>query len=273
MRIAWVGGAWLLMCSLGMIANAYAWNDMGHCVIAQIAEHQLSDAAKQRIQPYQKAMSSHTRPMSFVSSATWLDKIKRQHIPWFNTLHYINIPFSLDGTVLPQVDQFNAVWAVEQAEKILANPKATWLDKGVSLRIMLHVVGDLHQPLHSATLVSSRHPDGDQGGNLLLLGKNPVAKNLHGYWDKAAGLLKPGCNRTAVMTMAQRIESQWPCTQVSVNTPPMVWAQESHQLAKEFAYQVADGAVPSKKYQDKAQLIATQRLAAAGCRLAVLLNR
>src|ERR1700758_3364100 len=46
---------------------------------------------------------------------------------------------------------------------------------------LMHMVGDIHQPLHCLTRVSATHPDGDRGGNLVLL--NGPAKNLHFFWD------------------------------------------------------------------------------------------
>ena len=52
------------------------------------------------------------------------------------------------------------------------------------LMYLIHLIGDIHQPLHNASLVDEKHPKGNLGGNdFLIETTNSQIKNLHSYWD------------------------------------------------------------------------------------------
>ena len=138
----------------------------------------------------------------------------------------------------------------------------------------MHVVGDIHQPLHATSQFSAAFPKGDQGGNRLVLRANSIAKNLHSYWDRGGGFLKTSKHypKNLLAKKAYSIEKHWPCELQKMNLNPEVWAAESQRLARTQAYQIKSGQKPSKKYQQSVKLITEQRLALAGCRLAALLN-
>ena len=146
----------------------------------------------------------------------------------------------------------------------------------MALRIILHIVGDIHQPLHAVTKVSHNYPQGDRGGNLVLLQKNRIAPNLHAYWDRGAGLWSTHHHYSSrqIKTIAKRLESKYPCSlQKNTDLDPMHWALESHQIAINLAYHSLPSAnQPSLEYQQKAQQQSQERVALAGCRLANLLN-
>lgn len=55
--------------------------------------------------------------------------------------------------------------------------------RSFALRLLIHYVGDLHQPLHATALVDSKYPKGDAGGNFIRLPEKLGAKNLHSVWD------------------------------------------------------------------------------------------
>lgn len=244
---------------------ALGWNATGHRLIAQIAYDQLSRHAKITFNHYNREVENGYMSKNFVNSSIWLDTVRaRTHA--YDAMHYIDIPFSTDETRLPALPAVNAVWAIERATKILLNPNATIPAKRIALRILVHVVGDIHQPLHAATRVSWQYPEGDRGGNLVVLHKNRVARNLHSYWDKGAGLFvgKRRYGQQWVKNKAKAIEQHWPCDMNIVDQNAMHWAQESNALAKQVVYasQVDD------HYQRTAQRIVEQRIALAGCRLA-----
>lgn len=61
------------------------------------------------------------------------------------------------------------------------------LEKSMMLRYLVHVVGDVHQPLHSAELIDEKKfPKGDMGGNLFEIKYSPTIVNLHEFWDSVA---------------------------------------------------------------------------------------
>jgi hypothetical protein len=117
-------------------------------------------------------------------------------------------------------------------------------------------------------------PKGDRGGNLLVLDKNSIAKNLHAYWDKGGGFLvtKHQYTDDELKNIATMIEKNWPCA-ANPSLDPAEWAKEAHQLAVDNAYhQLARRQKPSPRYQRLVNTISEQQIARAGCRLALLLN-
>ena len=142
-----------------------------------------------------------------------------------NHWHYIDQPLQPDCAALLENDTakctpvevepvptHNAVWALEQAAHALKNSHADSFVHSFNLRVVAHILGDLHQPLHAVGRVSHAHPEGDRGGNMVHVnnedvqatfqsvrrvnGKPPPPQtarpgrnNLHGVWDAAVGAL------------------------------------------------------------------------------------
>ena len=252
------------------ISLTHSWNAVGHRLIAQIAYDHLSRHQKIIVNRYNRAVDEDYTSKNMVNASVWLDAIRwKTHD--YDVMHYIDIPFSTDGTPLPTLPRKNAVWAVNYYMKVLSDSNASLLEKGIALRIILHVVGDIHQPLHAATRISKEYPDGDHGGNFVLLYRNPVARNLHAYWDKGAGLLveKRHLGAGWIQQQALRIEKLWPCDLSTLDLNPFHWAQESNALAIDYAYWLP----LDKQYQRTAQRIVEQQIALAGCRLAGVLRQ
>lgn len=264
-----------LCLSLFLTSNAYSWNSLGHRLVAQIAYHHLTKHAKQVCNRYNHALDKIYRPQNLVNSAVWLDSLRSKNDQWLLEKHYINLPFSLDGTKLQPPNKANAISAIEEAKAVMQSKMATEFDKGFSLRILLHVVGDIHQPLHAASQFSRAHPNGDKGGNLVHLSQNSVATNLHSYWDKGGGFLDTSrsYSQSQLSRKAHNIERHWPCELTKMNFDAKNWASESHQIAVNKVYQLKVGHKPDKKYQKIVKQLTEQRIALAGCRLAATLNK
>ena len=262
---------WLVCFCIFFSTQVCSWNALGHRLIAQIADDEITPHTRQVLNHYNQALDKIYKPAALVDSAVWLDMLRYQGIAWYAPMHYIDIPFSDDASLLPIPQEINAVWAIDNANNVLLNKYATAFDKGIALRILLHVVGDIHQPLHAATKVSAAFPKGDRGGNLVPLKGNAVAKNLHAYWDRGAGLLKTKkrLKSSDVKIMAIALEARWPCAKEDLQFNARQWAEESHQLAINNAYQF----VADLNYQQNTQAIVAHRLALAGCRLGHLLNQ
>ncbi|KTC86703.1 S1/P1 nuclease [Legionella brunensis] len=264
-----------LILGLCVVSKGYSWNSLGHRLVAQIAYHHLTPHTKQVLNHYNHALDKVYRPQNLINAAVWLDSLRYRNNLWLGAKHYIDIPFSFDGTELIEADEINAVSAITSAKELMQDNLVNDFEKGFTLRILLHVVGDIHQPLHAANQFSIKHPRGDLGGNLFPLKANPVATNLHAYWDKGGGLLNTGkhYSSTQLDKRAYAIEKRWPCHLQEMTLDPQLWAQESHQLAIHNAYQIRAGEKPSKKYQQMVRVTAEKRIALAGCRLAALLNQ
>lgn len=249
----------------------FSWNALGHRLIMQIAYDHLTPHAKVTFNRYNRAVDSDK--VSLVNSAVWLDNIRaKTHA--YDAMHYIDIPFSDDHSSLPVLPRITAVWAVNKAIAVLLNPNLDAHTKGTAVRMLVHVVGDIHQPLHAATRISWQYPEGDRGGNLVKLYKNAVARNLHSYWDKGAGLLvgKRRYGNAWVKARAYKIEQKWPCNMIGIDLDAMHWAAESNEIAQRVVYQLPHQNRTNARYQHAAQYLVEQRIALSGCRLAALMN-
>lgn len=256
---------------LGVISS-YAWNAMGHQLVAEIAYDNLTPAAKNMCDKYTRSYNAKSSKGSFVSVASWMDSIRKKDVHWFDSLHYIDKPFTLDDSPLPAVQDANALWGIRQAMVVLSSDKASLADKGLSLRILTHLVGDIHQPLHTVTKVSKKLPQGDLGGNLFKLAKNPIGDNLHKYWDNGAGILIGQTKKFQVQNKARQLEAKWSCSIANREKKPKQWINASHKLALNEVYKVTANKAPGKHYQLNAQNITQKQILLAGCRLATVLN-
>lgn len=242
--------------------------------MAQITLDLLTADTKKLVERYNQALNNCRYHYSFVGAASWLDQLRSPNNSYLSALHYINLPFTRDNTPLKSVKPPHAVSAITQSIAVLKNPAVTMRNKAFSLRVLIHVVGDLHQPMHAVSEFNHQHPNGDYGGNLACLKNNSVASNLHAYWDKGGGWLS-GKKRYSQQTIKQRakmLEQRYPC-QLTDNLDPRYWAIESYQLARNKAYGLLIRQNPDKQYQQMTIDTTKQRLAQAGCRLARVLNQ
>jgi len=290
----------IIICILISFAKlAVAWNALGHKLIAQIAYDNLDTATKKRCALYNRtlmltARASGTRnnavvvlrpnhfpdmqefpanifykKLSFINSAVWLDTLYSKNLSSLKSLHYIDLPWHN----IAKPNPINAVWAVRILRVRYLDSKIATTDKGIAVRMLLHIIGDLHQPMHTITQINHRYPQGDKGGNEFLLAKNPVANQLHAYWDRGGGILInwPSTNMAAIKRQAHILEHKYPCIINTQDLDPMHWAQESHALAAAIAYTKLSVRYPDSTYQQLAQQISEKRIALAGCRLAAVL--
>lgn len=252
--------------------SSYAWNSMGHKLVGQIAYDNLTPKAKKLCNKYNNSFSKHSKVKNFAASAVWMDTLRGREVYWYDSLHYIDIPYARDNTPLPAVNDINALNAIKQAVIGLQSKKGNAQDKGLNLRILTHVVGDIHQPLHTITQVSEQLPKGDLGGNLFFLAKNSIGKNLHQYWDNGGGVLIGPSKEFQVKNKAHQLENKWSCKLALEQKKPEQWIKNSHQLAIDKVYNLKPHTKPGKQYQLTTQNITQKQILFAGCRLAYLLN-
>ena len=124
---------------------------------------------------------------NYIAAAEWPDDIKGAGWKSFNPLHFVNPPIidGFDGDI--HTSQTNASFGAASCMKTLANPTTdvNLIPKSLCTRLMIHFIGDIHQPLHSSTLFSPEFPEGDMGGNLFEIDYTPRKsfKKLHTFWD------------------------------------------------------------------------------------------
>ena len=269
---------WLKIIVIILLFHAnlsFAWNSYGHKLIAQIAYQNLTADALELFTKTSKGKKAVNPEIVFINSAPWLDKLRGPKFKKLHRLHYINLAYTPDNSLVLPPSVPNAVTAIVYATKILSSDAASTRDKNFNFKVLLHVVGDIHQPLHATSIYSKDFPRGDLGGNLIALAPNPVAKSLHSFWDAGGGLLKVKRKLRAkdVKQKAREISARWPCDMNSEILDPIIWAQESHEIGVNFAHPYTPNTRPSTSYQQKTKNISEERIALAGCRLAKLLNK
>jgi hypothetical protein len=271
--------------------------------VAAMAYDALTPAARQRVSILLKANPDYERwvagispsdrdRVAFVVAATWADSIKHapgyisddvlgpdaarnsgytdklQHRYW----HYINIPFSPDGTPIKQPEAPNLKTQIAAFRAVLASPSASDALKSYDLVWLLHLVGDAHQPLHAVSRFDRDQPNGDRGGNLVELCVAPCRHDLHSFWDDALGKVS---DPMVAIERASKLPKATPALAGVSNEG--VWLDESFRIAKVSVYVSPVGIGPGpfaldQRYEAAAGRIAEDRVALAGARLANLIN-
>src|SRR5262249_23270627 len=143
--------------------------------------------------------------------------------------------------------------------------------KSYDLTWLLHLVGDVHQPLHCSTRVSSTDREGDRGGNNVKLDCGGCGPELHAFWDDVLGTSE---SPTTVIAFARGLPV--PDATLAAVSDEKVWVAESFQATQEQVYvsPVGGGDGPfalTDGYRARAKTLAGQRIALAGARLTALL--
>jgi len=154
---------------------AGAWGVLGHRIVGQVADYYLN--AKTR-----KAVQQILGTESMAMAANWADFIKSDtSYNYLSNWHYVNLAANLSKTaVFNFLDQpeINIYTKTNEMIAILKNPKSTATQKKFALRMIIHLVGDMHQPMHTAR-------KDDLGGNKILLTWFGEKSNLHRVWDES----------------------------------------------------------------------------------------
>jgi phosphohistidine phosphatase SixA len=248
---------------------ATVWGREGHRITARIAETFLTPAAKAAIEE----LIPGDR-ISDTSIAMWADDFKNTadgaHTkPW----HYVDIP------VLPHVEpSFNpsrdcedgdcVITQVNNQRQILANRNQPPSARQAALRFLVHLVGDLHQPLHCA---ERNH---DRGGNevdVIFFGERT---NLHSVWD--GGLLRRMLGNESALDFADDLAGEITSQEKDEWSRGTTeeWALESHEAAVRTAYVLPQGHIPRlrRPYQEQCEDVVERQLKKGGVRLASILN-
>lgn len=249
----------LITILLSAAPRAFGWGREGHKVIVLIAERNMSAAALKKA----RAILGRT---SFENIGSWADYYRRRH-PETGPWHYINIPLADDKIDLraacPRASC--VVVKIEQFLAVLKDPRASQPEKARALKFVVHLVGDLHQPLHCEN-------DHDRGGNERRVIFHAHRDNLHWVWD--VGLLND-LNRNAD-SLAEELERKITAQDRAAWSRGSVkdWAMQSHRLAQTVAYRdLSDPPVINRMYEQEVDPVVDLQLERAGVRLAFLLDR
>ena len=295
-----------LFAMLASASSAWAWDGEGHMMVAEVAWKHLTAASRTRVSQLLKlnpdyhtwvanVPQSTRQQTAFVRAATWPDAIKTetgytndsdtpppgpaasQNIGYSDHLqhrywHFIDTPFSTDGTALVQPAAPNAKTQIQLFRTAIAAAGVTDDIKSYDLVWLEHLVGDVHQPLHATSRFSADLRSGDRGGNSVALCAKPCKNELHAFWDNILGTSK---SAVSAITAADKLPAA-PAAGTAI-ADEQVWIDESFAAAKQFAYAspVGPGAGPyvlDATYKQNAVTEAKARIELAGARLAELIN-
>jgi hypothetical protein len=244
---------------------ASAWGPNAHRVIGEIAWRNLDPETRRAV----RALLPAGRYDTLAEAATWADTWARERdgYAWLAPLHFVDVP--------PDAQRVEAArgcgcvtGAILEFADALGDPQRPHGERVDALRLVAHLVGDVHQPLHVS------HPDGSGGASVRvrLAGEET---QLHRAWD--SGFLRLHLARTGLRWRRYAIglhEAIPPAARRAWAAPrdPRAWAEESLALARRHAFDVRSGAVLGPDAVAAALPVIERRLQQAGVRLAALLE-
>lgn len=286
---------------------ARAWDPVGHMLTMKIAYDGLTPKAREELDAAIarfNALEHPDAPYDAVTAACWMDDA-RSRTKEFNEWHYVNLPFTREGTPLPEGSRQkpDVIWGIGESEAIIKGEKEDpGINRDQALVMLLHLAGDIHQPLHTTA-------NNDYGGNKMLLSNLKdhevdllfsKGANLHFFWDSAyrrefkdgevgVSYAAPfylreepvaghGKASGIVTREAAEIRKNYPPESFgdSLGGDASAWALESHALGYDLAYGKLPAGPPvvlTKDYVEASRTCAEKRIALAGYRIAGLLNR
>jgi hypothetical protein len=277
-----------------------AWNCNGHAITAQIAFELLSEeclAYYTRIAQYQMIHFEDLSTLAEISC--WADDIK-DFTSQYNQWHYmdqcwnpvidnVSVPCPTPQE-MPYPDIRDALRA--SIAGLQSNSPTTLHEQSFWFAFLIHLVGDVHQPLHTSCLFDSRWPNGDNGGNLYLLRYNGKKSNVHSFHDSCAGALQQSYQRplakfpldvsTLRNVSVELINNQTFAEGVNPNNLNVEqWLSEGFDAVANHSYSYGNGTMLpynasvtwGDEYAVQLRVVLQNKLALGGRRLALLLTQ
>lgn len=246
----------LFLLSITTFQQVFAWGQIGHRVVGQIAEWHLNKRAYKQIS---KLLGAETMAMA----STWMDEIRSDSTyDYTATWHWVTVP---TGESYDKSKQEAAGDAYETLQNLITGLKSDTLSiqaEKAYLKMLIHIVGDLHQPLHVGT-------GEDRGGNDVKVQWIGEESNLHRVWDSEM-IDSKQLSYTELATYLNRFstrekEDQWQAA------PFSKWLSENMEL-RDTVYDIPDDHYLSYQYAYVNYPVVEARLLMAGVRLAGILN-
>jgi len=262
---------------------AFAWSALGHRLVGALAQAKLNPKAAAEVATLLQGEPTPT----LAGVATWADDLRTtdpEHFRATSRLHYINAAGGGCNFDLARdcPDGNCAVVALERETAILGDPSKPLAERRDALKWVVHLVGDLHQPLHA----NSRT---DRGGNQFQISLRTTIQpeafalkqyvdgvqgtNLHSVWDFYI-LANRKLDLNAYVAALQAAPSPTAATEARASDAPLQWAEESCRLTEQPGLYPPDNKHKmTSHYLDQMRPLAEQRIQIGAIRLADLLNK
>ncbi len=236
---------------LAQPAKAADWGKTGHRVIGQIAQDHLTPEAL-------KAVAELLDGETLATVSTYSDEIRSNPaMDGFKIWHYVNLPLDKKYEEVEHT-QDNVVIAIGKCIDALKGGASTKEQRAFHLKFLVHLVGDIHQPLHVGRAE-------DYGGNKIYVEFFKDGTNIHRVWDTDM-IENFNMSYTEISEYLQSYKKQ-----DFAQGDAICWANESQEIVKKV-YEIEVGSQLSYDYIYNNFYIVKDRLYRAGIRLANLLN-
>ncbi|MBR5820216.1 MAG: S1/P1 nuclease [Alistipes sp.] len=247
----------LLIAGVSLSLNAFAWGQKGHDIVAYIAECHLTPAAAEKV-------GQVLGGRSMVYYANWMDNAS--HTPEYaytKTWHYMNIDADETLETQPRHAKGDVLTAIASITKDIKKGKLSEKEHFDGLRMLIHMVGDMHCPMHAGRST-------DRGGNAVPVQFFNRESNLHSIWDSSLVESAHGWSYTEWQWNIDRVAEEF-AAQVQAGTLEE-WFEQTVRIAKRVYEVTPVGAQISYDYVNAMAPVIEQQLLFGGLRLAALLN-
>lgn len=247
---------------LGIYTASFAWALTGHRIVAEIAEHHLSKNAK-------KEISKIFANQKMAYWANWPDFVKSDTTGVYKPMsawHYVNIsPQTTFADFVKNLQEQKAPNLYTQIPVLsaqLKDQKTSAADKKIALIYLIHMMGDLVQPMHTGRYE-------DLGGNKIKVTYFGKETNLHNVWDES--LIENQKYSYTEYANLLDIQPESEVQQIQSGTLED-WLFDSHKIANKIYAQTPNGANLKYEYDYKFVPVLERQLLYGGLRLAKVLN-
>ena len=239
-----------------VFAKTPAWGPTGHRTTGKIAEKHLTKKAKRQINELLKGES-----LAFVS--TYGDEIKSdKKYNDFYTWHYVNMPLDSRYEVSEKNSKGDLVTGINKCISILKDDTSSLEDKTFYLKMLVHLMGDLHQPMHIGR-------KDDKGGNTIQVQWFGKGTNLHRVWDE--NMIEQW--KMSYLELADNTEVLTKLQIKAIQEGTIIdWVHDTHKLSKIAYASVQTGENLRYRYSYDHFSTVRKQLQKSGIRLAKLLN-
>lgn len=245
---------------------AVKFNSEGHQVIALIAEKDLETQSPQALEAVRRILQNGDR--SIREAAVYPDVIRNDQ-PATKPFHYIDIPLREDGPPNPGLpDPPHVLSKIDEYTEFLTDGGGDDEEKVNALSWLIHLFGDVHQPLHCVERFNEFNPRGDRGGNgFKLRGRK---RNLHELWDSSVNVSSAADEEELADAIMQEYTRDSLANDLRI-TNPQRWARAGFTLAKRHAYTLVEDPTnpptPPADYVRRMERVGQRQAALGGYRL------
>lgn len=244
-----------LFLSLSIVSQSFAWGPVGHYVIGAIAEWQMKSKTVKKVEAI-------LQQQTISGVGVWMDNIRSdKNYNYTNTWHWVT---TVDGEYDPTIQE-KAGDAYEAFLRIKGNLKKGGLspeEERDQLRMLIHIVGDLHQPFHVGK-------PGDRGGNDVKVSFFNKETNIHAIWDSDLIEGKKMSYTEISHELKKRINPE--VSKKYNAATPADWLREAAAIRPDM-YDIPENGRIGYEYIYKHYHHVEERLTAAGIRLAKVLE-